>query len=117
MNIEQLLNMEPVDLVDWLVTEFTVDLPKTIKDSDDVKKAIELNLQLVAYESYLNQLLSDAEIYTRNAKRNGPKIEYEDMVDRRFAITNMRDTVKHQREALSRSFTYYKNVLDETKLI
>ncbi len=116
MTNAEVLSKNPIDLAKWLVDNFYVKLPQNLKSEEDIKYAVEMTLKFASYEAYVSQLLTDAEIMTREKKRNGPKNEYEDMIDRKNAVSHMCETVKHQRDALSRSFTIYKYLNDIERL-
>lgn len=112
---EDFLKCEPIDLCNIIHESFNVELLQEIESAEDMKKASSLNLQLSAYETFFSTLLSFAEIETRRAKRELTKTEYENMVDRKKIIQNKLDSLKHQREALSRSVTIYIKTLEELK--
>ena len=112
----ELLQLDPQELYGYLFEEYSIDMPIEITSAEDLILVNKLNLTLVSYESYLNALLTQAEICVRNAKRNLSKAEHEDMVDRKKIINNICEIIKHQREALSRSFTIYTKTLEELRI-
>ncbi len=97
--------MEPKELLDWITTEFSVQLPTEIISVEDMNLAAKLLLQLSNNYSYLCALLSNAKLEARAQKRYGEKKDYEDAVDRKEIIQNMVDCVKQQYAAVSRSVT------------
>lgn len=105
MDYAQILAKNPRDLMEWLLEEFTVEIPHEIITTDDMDEAASLMMQLSSYFSYLCTLSSYAKIATREVKREGDKIAYEDMVDRKEIIQNMLDAVKQQYSAVSRAVT------------
>lgn len=115
MGYPQLFSLDPFALCEWAEKEFSVEQIEEINSIEDMKVANKVNLQLSAYETYFSNLLSYAEIITRQAKRECSKIDYEDMVDRKKIISNKYESLKHQREALSRSVTIYTKMLEEIK--
>lgn len=104
-NYSNILNMEPTELLRWLSSEFSVEMPEEILTIEDMNLAAKLLMKLSSYYSFLSLLLSYAKLSTRAAKRNGTKEEYEDMVDRKEIIQNMTESVKQQYAAISRSVT------------
>lgn len=105
MDMNAILNMEPVMLLKWLSNEFSVDIPKEIVSVEDMDRAAKTLLQLSTQYSYLQTLLSYAKVATREAKRTGDKQYYEDMVDRKEIIQNKVDSIKQNYAAVSRSVT------------
>lgn len=107
MNYNNLLSMDPNDLLDWLLQNFTVELPTEIISIEDMNNASKLLLQLTSFFSYMNSLSSAAKIAKREAKRNATTEEYQNMVDRADIIQNMVDVIKQQYAAISRAVTIH----------
>lgn len=107
LSYEDVLNMNPMELVDWLLTEFGEELPEKIETVDEMEMAGRLMLRLSGNYSYLTALSAYARIAVREAKRNKSKKEYEDMVDRKEIINSITDAVKQQYAAISRSVTIH----------
>lgn len=107
VNYNTILNLDALELSNWLDSEFGVQTPTEIISVEDMNEASKLLLKLSSYYSYLCSLLARAEIATRNAKRNSSKNEYEDMVDRKKAISLAVDRVKQQYSAISRAVTIH----------
>lgn len=107
MNYNNLLSMDPKDLLDWLLQNFTVELPTEIISIEDMNNASKLLLQLTSFFSYMNSLSSAAKIAKREAKRNATTEEYQNMVDRADIIQNMVDVIKQQYAAISRAVTIH----------
>lgn len=104
-NYQDIFSLSPIDLVSWLHNEFSISLPEKIETTDDMEAASQILLVLSEYFSYLSELLSYAKIAVRQAKRNSPKEQWEDMVDRQLAIERKLDSVKQQYSAVSRAVT------------
>ena len=115
MQHKEILLKNTLELCNWIEENFAVQNLTEISNVEDMKSANKINLQLSAYEAYFSDLLSYAEVMTRYAKRNYAKDDYEDMVDRKKIIQNKHDSLKHQRDALSRSVTIYIKTLEELK--
>lgn len=116
MTNKEILTLEPQELYDWLMDEYYITIPEEIASIEDMKVANKLNLKLAAFESFLSTLLSQVELYVRDTKRNSSKEEYQDMLDRKKLVFTFNELVKHQREALSRSFTIYTKTLEELRI-
>lgn len=97
--------MEPRALVEYLHEEFYVELPPVINTQEDMEMASKLLLIFSGHYSYLAELLSYIKIAVRQAKRNLPKEDWEDMVDRKEAIERRLDIAKQQYNAVSRAIT------------
>lgn len=104
---KSIMQKKPLELLNWLLSEFSVQIPEAVVTADDIKKASEILLQLSNTYSYLVTLTSYAKLATREAKRNLPKEEYEDMVDRRDVLQNFSDITKQSYAAVSRAVTIY----------
>ncbi len=105
--MQQPLQMSPKDLLDYLVQEYTYDLPDEIMTPEEMNEASRLLLRLSGEYSYLVSLLSYAKIDARDAKRTRSKEEYEDAVDRKEIIANITDAVKQRYAAISRAVTIH----------
>ncbi len=81
-----------------------------------MEKAGQVLLRLSGAYSYLMAFLSHAKIRVRETKRNCSKEEYEDMVDRRDVIENIKDVVKQNYTAVSRAVTIYIENNNELKM-
>lgn len=104
-NYQDVFSMSPLDVISWLHDEFYVELPERIETPDDMVLASRVLLVLSGYFSYLSELLAYAKVAVRQAKRNEPKEQWEDMVDRQVAIERKLDSVKQQYTAVSRAVT------------
>lgn len=107
MEYNSILSMNPTYLLEWLLQNFTVNLPEEIISVEDMNNASKLLLKLTSYYSYMNSLLSAAKIAKRKSKRNANVEEYQNMVDRTEIIQNMVDVIKQQYAAVSRAVTIH----------
>lgn len=107
MDYNTILKLEPKKLLEWMIENFSVQLPSEIITVEDMNRAGELLLKLSANYSYICTLLSASKIAKREAKRNASTEEYQDMVDRSEIIQNMTDIVKQQYAAVSRAVTIH----------
>ncbi len=106
------LRKKPMEMLDWLEEEFYVEIPGEIITTEDMNEAQKIELSLSSKYAYLNALLSYAKILTRESQRlysstrkPEDKLAYEDMVDKKEAIQNCADSVKHKWSAVSRAVT------------
>ena len=105
MDYKKILNLEPTELIEWLMKEFYIEIPNQVISFEDMETASTVLIKLSTYYSYLCTLLSYAKINARITKREGSKTEYEDAVDKKEIIQNMTDSIKQQYAALSRTVT------------
>ena len=116
MNFNSILSKTPLDLSDWLLKEFPVQIPEVIVTPDDMTKAGETLLRLASIYSYLMALSTHAKLKTREAKRYLSKEEHEDMVDRKEVIENFTEAVKQGYAAISRAVTIYIENSNELRM-
>ncbi len=116
MDFPTITSMEPIDLLKWLMDEFSAEIPEIIVTPEDLNQAEKTLLKLSSFHSYLMSLLSYTKIRTRQAKRNDSKEMYEDMVDRKDIIQNITDGIKHNYAAVSRAVTIYIQNNEELKM-
>ena len=112
---EELLEMEPIDLLKYLEDNFLMEIPSEVLNAEDMETCSRVLLKASSSYSYLVTLLSYAKIATRNAKRSGDKTFYEDMVDRKEVIQNMTDMVKQIYTGVSRAVTIHIENNNELK--
>ena len=67
---DNVLTLEPEDLVHWLNDNFAEDIPTSVSTVDDLKKAGELLGKLANIYSYLSTLALYAKLKTREAKKD-----------------------------------------------
>lgn len=121
-NFNNVLKKSPMDLLNWLMDSFSVQIPEVIVSIDDMAEASKILLKLSGAYSYLMALLSYAKIMTRDAKRkvvkNDPETtrNYEDMVDRKEVLQHFTDIVKQNYTAVSRAVTIYIENNNELKM-
>ena len=138
----ELLNMDPIELVDWLNQEFKIELPVTLETIEQMKEAGQLLSKTINIYSYLMSMSSYAKIAVRDKKResdkhakelkankdkakeeeltyiaNKTKKDYENMVDRKEAIENAADIANKQYNAISRMITVKKEINAELQML
>lgn len=107
MTYQQILNKTPEDLLEYLGSEFGVKLPESVNTIEDMENASMLMIKLTGNYSYLSSLLSCAKYSVRQLKREGNKLEAEDMIDKRDMIEGFVNAVKQQYAAISRAVTIH----------
>ena len=115
---DNVLTLEPEDLVHWLNDNFAEDIPTSVSTVDDLKKAGELLGKLANIYSYLSTLALYAKLKTREAKKDkGNKEEIDKAVDRKEIINSYVDMAKFRYTALSRMINVKKQIYDEMNFI
>lgn len=115
---ENILTLDPADLLIWLNENFLENIPTTVTNIEDLKRSGELLGKLTNIYSYLSSLSLFAKLKVREAKKDKTnKEEIDKAVDRRDIITTYAETVKCQYNAVSRMVTVKKQIDDEMKMI
>ncbi len=97
--------MDSIGFVSWLSDNFSVHMPADLSLPGNMEKISEEMIKVTGWYSYLLELLSFAKIYSRELKRNGTNILWEDMVDKREAIDNKLKALKQCYDGMSRIVT------------
>ena len=105
LNIKDYLMLNPMDLANILTDTFLFDVPFEIETEEELKEVGKMLALTSNQYSFLTSLLSYAKIQTREAKRLGIKITYEDAIDRKEIIQNITEAVKLRHKTLSRLIT------------
>ena len=115
---ENILSLDPEDLLHWLNENFLEEVPIAIDNTDDLKKAGILLGKLTNIYSYLVSLSMFAKLKVREAKKNKDnKEEIDKAVDRKEIINSYADIIKCQYNAISRMVTVKKQIDEEMKMI
>lgn len=115
--IQSILQLDPLDLVGYLMETYYVEFPQEINNAEDLKAAGNALNRFGVTLQFFHELNAYARRYVRIAKRELTKNEYEDMIDRREIISEMTDAIEEVKNGLSRNITAYINGLDEEKYI
>ena len=115
---ENILSLEPEDLLQWLNDNFLEEIPIAINNIEDLKKAGILLGKLTNIYSYLVSLSMFAKLKVREAKKNKEnKEEIDKAVDRKEIVNSYADVIKCQYNAVSRMVTVKKQIDEEMKMI
>lgn len=112
---QDLLSMEPNELEDWLLKNFSKTIPLQLETVEDMQAAGIILGELVNSYSYLMAMSVYAKTAVRNEKRKGKenKENTDDMIDRQNAINTTCDIIKMQYTGLSRLVTIKKEINNE----
>ena len=115
---ENILSLDPEDLLQWLNSNFLEDIPIAINNVEDLKNAGVLLGKLTNIYSYLVSLSMFAKLKVREAKKDKENKENIDKaVDRKEIIKSYADVIKCQYNAVSRMVTVKKQIDEEMKMI
>ncbi len=117
MTYDQVLAMEPNEMINTLTRTFLVKVPEMICTVEDMNDASKKLLKLASSYSYVSSLLSYVKIMTRQTKRTtSDKQIQEDMVDKKEIISNLAEAIKQQYSAISRAVTIHIENNHELKM-
>jgi hypothetical protein len=115
---ENILSLDPEDLLQWLNSNFLEDIPIAINNVEDLKNAGVLLGKLTNIYSYLVSLSMFAKLKVREAKKDKENKENIDKaIDRKEIINSYADVIKCQYNAVSRMVTVKKQIDEEMKMI
>ena len=115
---ENILSLDPEDLLQWLNSNFLEDIPIAINNVEDLKNAGVLLGKLTNIYSYLVSLSMFAKLKVREAKKDKENKENIDKaVDRKEIINSYADVIKCQYNAVSIMVTVKKQIDEEMKMI
>ena len=116
-SIQNILQMKPTELADWLQTTYIKPLPTPSSSQEFVKYNYLLG-ELANVYAFLSGLLVASKISVRDSKRRGlSKEEVDDCIDRRDTIDAYLGIIKMQYNAFSRMITVQKNADDEMRMM
>lgn len=114
----QILNMSPIELLEWLNNNYNKSIPISIESSEELKMAGGLLGELANIYSFLMSLIMLAKLRVRESKRiNANKNEINDNIDKRDILNAYADIIKTQYNAISRMITVRKQVEEELKML
>lgn len=103
MKHDDIFNMDTYEFLGWIDKTFTLKKIEHVITMADMNMASEELLRLSALYSYISELVSYAKVKTREIKRSGNKIAYEDMVDKKDALDNKMSAIKQSYAGISRA--------------
>ncbi len=118
MDCNELLNMEPFSLLEFLTNNYVYEVDTIAETSEDMQVVASIMANTYNEYSFLSQLLSLAKVQCRLLKRKGKdyKKEYEDTIDKRDIIDNILKVVKLRYQTLSRLITIKQEVNKELSM-
>lgn len=106
VSYRDILEKEPLELVEWLEGEFVINIPKNLDSVEQMEVAEELLSRFGSQIVYLDYLLSYAKLYLREARRDKRDKNFiDDCVDKKENIERALEGVKALQSAVSRMVT------------
>ena len=105
MTNRELFEMEPLEMLSYLMRATQVALPESLDSAEAMGAASRATLKLGGYQAYLEGLLGYAKCMVREAKRNCTTEEWQDMVDRKEVVERGLKSTEAEYLALSRAAT------------
>lgn len=112
----ELLELEPLDLLDLLTARMKVHIPDQITSENQIQAATELS-KAMQYETYLSEIADRADLYKRKFKIAGDKDNSNLMQMRESVLKGHASRMKRSYDAISRLFTIKNQELQEMKLL
>ena len=112
----ELLELEPLDLLDLLTARMKVPIPDQITSENQIQAATELS-KAMQYETYLSEIADRADLYKRKFKIAGDKDNSNLMQMRENVLKGHASRMKRSYDAISRLFTIKNQELQEMKLL
>lgn len=106
-----LKEMSVSSMIEYIDSTIMQDIPETMGEYDIQKMEILLSRIPNSY-AYIMTLLSYSRTFVREAKRDGNKERYEDMMDKRDALESISAALKLQYQGISRKITLYEQKYD-----
>lgn len=118
-NIYTMSEMDPEDLMKWLVQEYLSPIPSELSSPEDMQIAGNLLGTLANKRTFLSGLFCLLKMKARIEKNKGKdnRKNAEDMAIRRDIVETVLDSVKGQYDAVSRMMTAHKMEIDELKAL
>lgn len=115
---ENILSLDPADLLAWLNDNYLETIPTTVTNVEDLKRSGELLGKLTNIYSYLTSLALFAKLKVREVKKDKTnKEEIDKAIDRKEIINSFAEMIKCQYNAVSRMVTVKKQIDDEMRMV
>jgi len=108
-----------MELADWVIENYTLEIPESIENADDMALVSKLLANTVNKISFISNLLSYTKVLQRESKRKTgsvSKLENEDLIDKKEVLSNTLESLILQHKALSRMITVRQEILNELKM-
>lgn len=110
-------NWNPKDLADYLLANYTVEIPVSAETPDDLKRIGNLLGTLSNSYSFVMSLLMYAKVNIRECRRQGEKVLVDDAIDRKNVLEDFVSILKMQYSAVSRLISARQQAAEEMKMM
>ena len=115
-NKKEVLELDPLDLLEWVVTNMKIKIPNQITPENQEEVSIELS-KSIQYETYLSEMADRADLMKRKLKMDGEKDASSLMLMRENVLKGHATRMKHSYETISRLFSIKNQELQELKMM
>lgn len=117
LTVFNLNNWNPKDLADYLLANYTVEIPVSAETPDDLKRIGNLLGTLSNSYSFVMSLLMYAKVNIRECRRQGEKVLVDDAIDRKNVLEDFVSILKMQYSAVSRLISARQQAAEEMKMM
>lgn len=117
LTVLNLKEWNPKELTNYLLSNFSVDIPPAIEEPEDYKRVSKLLSDISGIYSFAMSLLMYAKVQVREARRTGNKLDVEDAIDRKSVLEDFVSIVKMQYNAVSRLISARQQATEELKMM
>lgn len=117
LTVLNLKEWNPKELTNYLLSNFSVDIPPAIEEPEDYKRVSKLLSDISGIYSFAMSLLMYAKVQVREARRTGNKSDVEDAIDRKNVLEDFVSIVKMQYNAVSRLISARQQATEELKMM
>lgn len=117
LTVLNLKEWNPKELTNYLLSNFSVDIPPAIEEPEDYKRVSKLLSDISGIYSFAMSLLMYAKVQVREARRTGNKTDVEDAIDRKSVLEDFVSIVKMQYNAVSRLISARQQATEELKMM
>lgn len=113
-----LLSLEPVDLMEYLTENFSIQVPSAVTTAEDLEQAARILSQAYSYYSFLTSMRMTARLQKRELKnQKESRAEIEKMLAREEAFEMQAGIAKHAYDTVSRMVTIKQQINQEMKMV
>ena len=110
-------NWNPKDLADYLLANYTVEIPVSADTPEDLRRIGTLLGTLSNSYSFVMSLLMYAKVNIRECRRQGEKTLVDDAIDRKNVLEDFVSILKMQYSAVSRLISARQQAAEEMKMM
>lgn len=117
LNVFNVNQWNPRELADYLLANYTVEIPVSADTPEDLRQIGTLLGTLSNSYSFVMSLLMYAKVNIRECRRQGEKVLVDDAVDRKNVLEDFVSILKMQYSAVSRLISARQQAAEEMKML